>query len=80
MRADGLLELQTKAFPYGPSLVATERSKVLQKLYRRTLDQYDKQLNFVAGKLGNKGVADLEQLAGDQALAIRYLKKKERQI
>jgi len=27
-----------------------------------------------------KKVADLEQLAGDQALAIRYLKKKERQI
>ena len=27
-----------------------------------------------------KKIADLEQLAGDQALAIRYLKKKERHI
>ena len=27
-----------------------------------------------------KKIADLEQLAGDQALAIRYLKKKEGQI
>jgi len=62
MRADGFLKLQTRAFPYGPSLVATERSGALQQLYRRTLDRYDKQLGFVAEKVGSKGVSDLEQL------------------
>lgn len=62
MRADGLLELQPRLFPYGPSLIETKRGRMLQGLYRNTLDQYEKQLDFVAEKLGDKRVADLEQL------------------
>ena len=63
MRADGLLELRAREFPYGPSLVITERSRKLQNLYSGILDQYDKQLSFVASKLGDKGVARLEGLS-----------------
>jgi uncharacterized protein YwgA len=63
MRADGLLELRPRSLPYGPSLIATQRGRSLETLYTHTLEQYDKKLDFVAEKLGDKGVADLEQLA-----------------
>ena len=62
-RADGLLELEPREFPYGPSLAVTKYSSIIQNLYSDVLDQYDKQLDFVTAKLGEKGVAKLEELA-----------------
>ena len=63
MRADGLLTLHLRQIQYGPSLVPTERCKKLQRLFSKTLDQYEKEVEFVAEKLGDKGVTELEQLA-----------------
>jgi len=63
MRADGLLELEPNPPPYGPSLVPTKRCQKLKQLFHETLDQYEKKLEFVAEKLGDKKVIQLEQLA-----------------
>lgn len=63
MRADGLLELQLRHPDYRPSLVPTERCQKLQQLFSKTLEQYETKLEFVAEKLGGKGVTELEQLA-----------------
>jgi transposase-like protein len=56
------------------------------KLKDRALEILRKSIGRPAGRPSGeveqlrKKVADLEQLAGDQALAIRYLKKKEGRI
>lgn len=63
MRADGLIALEPKQPAYGPSLVPTERCKKLQQLFLKTLDGYKNEVEFVAEKLGDKGVVDLERLA-----------------
>jgi hypothetical protein len=63
MRADGLLELQAKPRPYGPTLVPTEASAGLREHFATSLNPYEHKLDFVARKLGAKGVAELEQLA-----------------
>lgn len=62
MRADGLVELKPQ-WPFGPRIVPTDRSVYIKGLYSKTLATYDDCIVFVAEKLGNKGVADLERLA-----------------
>ena len=62
MRADGLLSLQSK-FPYGPTLVITDQGRDLLKKFPVTLKKYKTNIDFVADKLGSRGVADLEKLA-----------------
>lgn len=62
MRADELLELEPQ-WPYGPRIAATERTEYIQKVYSKTLARYDDYITFVAEKLGNKGVAELERVA-----------------
>lgn len=63
MRADGLLKLYPRPYPYGPSLVSTALSEKLRDLFPKTLNRYKKHLHFVAEQFGNKGIAELEQLA-----------------
>lgn len=62
LRADGLIRLVPR-LPYGPTIMPTELAKKLQNNYRRTLGLYEDKIAYVAGKLGAKGVADLERLA-----------------
>ncbi len=62
-RADGLLELEPREFPYGPRLAVTKRSSIIQDLHNAVLVKYGKQLDFVTAELGKKGVAKLEELA-----------------
>ena len=62
LRADELVNLEPQR-PYGPRIATTERSKYIQGLYSKTLEKYDHGISFVADKLGNKGVEDLERLA-----------------
>lgn len=62
LRADDLIKLEPQ-WPYGPRIASTERSKYIQRMYSKTLAKYDERIAFVAKKLGNKGVADLERLA-----------------
>lgn len=62
MRADRLLDLQPQE-PYGPSLTPTEQGIALQKLYPKTLRMHQKAIDFVADKLADRSVSELEKLA-----------------
>ncbi len=62
LRADGLLELSVEP-PYGPRFVTTVRGKELQGSFSQTMPEHEIALNFVANKLGNRKVSDLERLA-----------------
>lgn len=62
LRADGLLALEPHLH-YGPKLVATPQAEKLQGHFARTLGRYGDAIAFVASKLGNKGVYELEKLA-----------------
>jgi len=63
MRASGLMEIESRPAPYGPSLVTTDIGHKLRSRWPRTLCEYDNEISFVASQLGNKGVAELERLA-----------------
>ena len=62
LRADELVRLEPQ-WPFGPRIALTDRSEYIQGIYSKTLEKYDDGITFVAGKLGNKGVMDLERLA-----------------
>lgn len=63
LRADGLLELETRPYPYGPTLVATEVGRDLERRYRKTLEKTMARVALVARQLGGKRASELEQLA-----------------
>lgn len=63
MRADGLIDVRVMPAPYGPSLVPTERGKVLLKAYTKVMKAQEPAIDFVAAKLGDKRVEQLERLA-----------------
>ncbi|CAG0962907.1 hypothetical protein METP2_00910 [Methanosarcinales archaeon] len=63
MRADALLKLQPQPYPYGPSFSHTIGSKLIKKRYPKTLKKYNPMVRFIADKLGDKGVTELERLA-----------------
>lgn len=63
MRADYLLKLQPQPYPYGPSFIHGRSSKLIKKLYPKTLKKYNPMVKFIADKLGGKNVAELERLA-----------------
>ena len=63
MRAEGFFKLHVREERYGPSMLPTERSKHLRDKYPKTLGQFEKQIDFVAERLGAKNAAKLEQLA-----------------
>jgi uncharacterized protein YwgA len=62
MRADGLLSIRPK-IPYGPALVITDQGRELTKRFPVTLKKFTNNVNFVAERLGDKGVNELEKLA-----------------
>lgn len=62
LRADEIITLEPQ-WPYGPRITPTERSKYIQGIYSKTLAKYDDSIAFVAARLGNRNVADLERLA-----------------
>ncbi|MBF0463537.1 MAG: hypothetical protein HQK88_04155 [Nitrospirae bacterium] len=63
LRADELLKLEPQSPPYGPKIVLSKRSASVKESFPKTLKEYEKQLEFVGKKLGDKGVTELEQLA-----------------
>jgi uncharacterized protein YwgA len=63
LRADGLLEIELRPYPYSPSLVVTEGAKRFRQRHPETLGRYAGQISLVADKLESKGVAELERLA-----------------
>jgi uncharacterized protein YwgA len=62
MRADGLLDLKPQ-WPYGPTLIPTEKSNELRAQFPKTIKKYQKQLDFVCDQLGKQNVFELEKLA-----------------
>lgn len=63
MCADDLLKLKPHAPPYGPTIVTTPDAKVIQERFPKTLARHQKEVDFVARRLGDKGVSALEGLA-----------------
>lgn len=63
LRADGLLGLEVRHPSYGPSFQTTDASVRLRQRFPATLKKYVRQIEFVADKVGAKGVAELERLA-----------------
>jgi len=62
MRADDLIGLEVQS-PYGPSLrLCPAGREVANELYRITTAQYKDQVDFVAGRISNRGVSELERL------------------
>lgn len=62
MRGYGLVDLEV-SYPYGPRFLGTDMGKSLQSRFPKTTAKYEKQIGFIAEKLGSKGVVDLERLA-----------------
>ena len=60
LRADGIVRLDAKNV-VGSRIVPTSRSEYIEGKFSRTLQEHGHSVAFVAGKLGNKGVADLER-------------------
>ena len=76
LRADSILTLDVSDPKYGPRYVPIDKMRsFLQKRFPKTVSRHKKQVEFVAGKLGGKGVADLECLA--TALYVRLKGNKE---
>jgi uncharacterized protein YwgA len=63
MRADGLLALEPRPFPYGPSLKTTPSSSRLEARFPKTLRTYDASIQLIANHVGARGVTELEKLA-----------------
>lgn len=63
MRADRLLEREVQPPPYGPRFVVTERGRELEARFARTMHRYGDSLDWVADRLGDRGVVALERLA-----------------
>jgi uncharacterized protein YwgA len=63
IRADELLALSLRTASYGPSWELTDRGRSYRDQYLTNIAQYAPKIAFVAEKLGNRGVADLERLS-----------------
>lgn len=63
LRADGLVQLEPQPFPYGPKFKITENARRLQQKFPRTIRRYADALEFVAEKLADMQVSELERLA-----------------
>jgi hypothetical protein len=63
MRADRLLVRETQPPPYGPRILTTERGRELEQRFERTMNRYGPKLDWIADRLGDRGVMELERLA-----------------
>ncbi|HHW39696.1 MAG TPA: hypothetical protein GXX19_00830 [Syntrophomonadaceae bacterium] len=63
MRADNLLALHVRPYPYGPSLLPGTAAETVMKSYPKTRAKYKRQIDFVVKTFALKGVAELERLA-----------------
>jgi uncharacterized protein YwgA len=63
MRANSILTLQIRDPRYGPCYVPGELSGTLLEHYPKTTSRFRREIDFVAERLGTKGVTELERLA-----------------
>ena len=60
LRADEIVRLEPQ-WPSGPRIGLTDRSRHIKRMYVRTLQNYEDEIDSVATWLGPKGLADLER-------------------
>lgn len=65
--------------PYGASLSLGETSDLLKGRYSKTIADYKKGVNFVAQKLANKNVGELERIATAMYVSQENNSKKDQQ-
>lgn len=66
MRADRLLERVPQGPRYGPRMLVTDRGRELETRFARTMARHARALDWVAQRIGDRGVLDLERLATAQ--------------
>jgi hypothetical protein len=76
MRCDGMIKKVSQNYPYGPSLVPTDPGINVHDYFPKTTAKYAPALAFVAEKLGDKRVVELERM-GTALLVILENKDKE---
>jgi len=62
MRADFLLELEVRQPDYGPSLKLTENMDSVSRRYRKCVEQARPVIRFIAERVGDRQVVELERL------------------
>jgi len=62
MRADGLMDLVPRPYPYGPSYMRTQAAGELEERFPKTLGALEKKIAFVANTVRDRSAADLEKL------------------
>ncbi|GMU36356.1 MAG: hypothetical protein KJ057_03355 [Phycisphaerae bacterium] len=63
MRADGLISLRVQTPGYGPTIATEAQVDALLKRFPKTIRRHQPLIEFVAKKLGDKNVGELERLA-----------------
>ncbi|OPX87101.1 MAG: hypothetical protein A4E53_02631 [Pelotomaculum sp. PtaB.Bin104] len=63
MRANMIIEIQSKPYPYGSSHYPGEAAERIKELYPKTTKEYERQIDFIARRLALLRVAELERLA-----------------
>ena len=63
MRADSILALRVRDPKYGPCYVLSQLANSLRDRYPKTVTKCENEVQFVAQRLGSKGVAELERVA-----------------
>lgn len=63
LRGEGFIDWEVKSERYGPSLRAGALSGALKHQFPAMPEKYAAEIDFVASRLGNKNVAELERLA-----------------
>ena len=62
LRAYELLELEPQPNGYGPKLILSESGRALEQKSLGIVNQYSRQIDWLAGQLGKEGVVRLERL------------------
>ena len=75
MRAYQLLDIHAQ-YPYGHRMTVTEVGNMFRGRFPKTLESYDRQIEFVSRTLGNKGVVQLERLATALFVTLQGAKEK----
>ncbi|MFZ5585983.1 MAG: hypothetical protein ACOZHQ_08655, partial [Thermodesulfobacteriota bacterium] len=63
MRVDEIIQLVPQSPPYGPRYSVMKQADYIQGLFPKTLGRFDDKIQYIAEKLGDKGVAILERQA-----------------
>lgn len=63
LRADRLLERESQPPPFGPRFLITTRGRQLEERFQRTMARFGGRLDWIADRLGSRGVVELERLA-----------------